>query len=376
MKRWFFSTNAKDIGVLYLIFAIFSGMIGTGLSVLLRLELSAPGVQFLQGNNQLYNVIVTSHAFLMIFFMVKKKDNELLTNNNNNNNNTIFYEHYTILNPYLNRKEIALYAKGKKGVYVFNIISNNNIKYLGSSINLYSRINSYFMPSILSKEDRRVLRYFNKHGFNNVSLDLYILNDNIDHEIIVELEQYLINNLKPSLNVDLVARGRQGYHLPMSESMRIKLRKERGEKIYIYDNLTKTLIFISLSKQWLYDNIKISHQTLNQNLFEGVLYLDRFFFSLEKIDEFVYKDIYEDKQFIEFILTIKQEFYLRVTKHPNSIKILAEHVNNPKIKETFLSLNQLANYLKGDRHTIKKYISKDLEINKYYRGVWKLTIIK
>jgi len=46
-------------------------MIGTAFSVLIRLELSAPGVQFLQGDHQLFNVIITAHAFIMIFFMVK-----------------------------------------------------------------------------------------------------------------------------------------------------------------------------------------------------------------------------------------------------------------------------------------------------------------
>ena len=68
-ERWFLSTNAKDIGTLYLMFALFSGLLGTAMSVLIRMELSGPGVQYI-ADNQLYNSIVTAHAILMIFFMV------------------------------------------------------------------------------------------------------------------------------------------------------------------------------------------------------------------------------------------------------------------------------------------------------------------
>ncbi len=82
--RWFMSTNHKDIGTLYLIFAICAGIIGGAFSGMMRAELSAPGIQYLgtfshwfgvanpsfDEQLHLWNVLITAHGLIMVFFMV------------------------------------------------------------------------------------------------------------------------------------------------------------------------------------------------------------------------------------------------------------------------------------------------------------------
>ncbi len=68
-RRWLFSTNNKDIGVMYLIFAIVAGIVGGALSIGIRLELMEPGLQYFK-NPQTFNVFTTGHGLIMIFFMV------------------------------------------------------------------------------------------------------------------------------------------------------------------------------------------------------------------------------------------------------------------------------------------------------------------
>ncbi len=82
--RWFLSTNHKDIGTLYLIFAVCAGIIGGGISGLMRLELAEPGIQYLQAwssmmqgsdatldqSYHMWNVLITAHGLIMVFFMV------------------------------------------------------------------------------------------------------------------------------------------------------------------------------------------------------------------------------------------------------------------------------------------------------------------
>src|SRR4026209_1442782 len=68
-RRLVYSTNHKDIGTMYLVFAIIAGIIGGALSVAMRMELAEPGMQIFHDSHT-FNVLTTSHGLIMIFFMV------------------------------------------------------------------------------------------------------------------------------------------------------------------------------------------------------------------------------------------------------------------------------------------------------------------
>ena len=289
------------------------------------------------------------------------------------------YKKFIIKDPFNNRKDIANIAKNKKGVYFFEgrlgewSDKSKDLNYVGSSINLYNRVSSYFMPSVLAKSDRKVIRYFNKYGFKDVDLTLFIMDSDCTWNQVIELEQYFINTLKPNLNVDLIAGGYSGYHYPMSEKAKKKLRVLRGTPIYIYDTTSKSLIFISDSKQWLYDNLKIHHVSLGNCLSNGNLYLDRFFFSLDIISEFPFEAIMDFDELKILIEKTRLEYRPNQARSDARKTILAENILHPNLTKTYRSIGDLSRQLKGDRGTIRNYINGNK--TGLYRGQWKFSLM-
>jgi len=221
------------------------------------------------------------------------------------------------------------------------------------------------MPSILKTQARRVLRYLNKHGFNNIKLTILIMDANSNLNEIVALEQQYIDSLKPNLNVDLIASS-SGYHEPMAMEMREKLREIKGTPVYLYKSEDLTLLYVFGSKQHMYDTIKIHHNTLQDCLDAGTLYLDNFFLSLDKIDETTNTNLLD---LLEVISLISKTREIHKHKHPSAKAIKAEFKDDSTKNLEFDSLNSLAKHLKGDRQVIREYLTSTK--SGYYRGKWK-----
>ena len=146
--------------------------------------------------------------------------------------------------------------------------------------------------------------------------------------------------------------------------------KLRGTPIYIYDTLTKSLIYLSDSKQFVYDTLGIHHIALSNFISNGSLYLNRFFLSLDVISEFPYESIISSDELELLRKSARSQYFPKI---PASKYVLALNLIKPELNKSFTSIGELARNLKGDRGTIINYISG--KSTGLYRNQLKFTLI-
>jgi hypothetical protein len=120
----------------------------------------------------------------------------------------------------------------------------------------------------------------------------------------------------------------------------------------------------------MYNSINIHHNTLNDCLDSGRVYLDTFFLSLDEIKESSNINLLTLDE-IKDLVKEKRDLY--EVKHPAAKAILAEFKDNSNLNKEFSSLSSLAKELKGDRQTIREYLNGTR--SGYYRGKWKFTYL-
>lgn len=110
--------------------------------------------------------------------------------------------------------------------------------------------------------------------------------------------------------------------------------------------------------------------TLNNCIYNGNLYLNRFYLSLDIISEFPYESIISPEELKSIIKKTKDQY---IPSQPASKKILAVNVLNSKLTRTFPSIHDAARTLKGDRSTIREYLTS--QKSGLYRKQWKFSFI-
>jgi len=175
---------------------------------------------------------------------------------------------HVIFDAFNNRKNVIALAKNASGVYIFS--TSNGGLYVGSSIELYSRVSHYFRPSVIAKANRHILHHFKKHGLNNITLTLLIFEEEATIEMVRTLEQYFIDTLRPDLNETSTVLGPG-------------LPSKLSRKVYVYDNKTLTLVHISKSLLYLENNLSMCRDTIIKCANSNLLFLNRFLFSFDPI---------------------------------------------------------------------------------------------
>lgn len=160
----------------------------------------------------------------------------------------------------------------------------NGKQYVGSSINLITRISMYFMPSIIISSTRIIDRALLKYGLINFKLTIHLLPISVnDKATVLALEQHYIDTLNPIYNVLKIAGSSVGN--PFKEEAKDKLRFERGTRIYVYSADASRLLFVFLSRTLILQLLHIHRTTLDNYIDTDKLFVNNFLFKSAPIED-------------------------------------------------------------------------------------------
>ena len=180
----------------------------------------------------------------------------------------------------------------------------------------------------------------------------------------------MIDTLCPDLNVDLIAGGMKGYHAPMSEAARLKLRIERGIGFYVYDAVKLEFLYYFDSIQNARLLIRAHRATVIKCLNTNFLFVGRFVFSTELLSNYTY-GLSLSLQDLQRRIERARLNYIPV--QPASKTVLAENVIHPELTAVFPTITDFARAVGGNRSTARRYLNGSK--GKLYLNQWKLSLV-
>ena len=263
---------------------------------------------------------------------------------------------------------------GRPGVYVFTNKLNGHC-YVGSSISLANRLSTGYFGPVLGK--RKVDLALTETKLESFFIDLYILpedlylqensnksvNDSFSKiklkakSLILALEQILLLEKNPELNVLKVAGSPAGIKRS-PESMLPSFTKNR-RSVYIYDELNKTLICESNNRRLLSEEVGIGYSNFSTRRGGDRLYLNRFKFRDEKIENEEYTtQILNKEELKSFFQNLKSQLRKDIMK--NNLRNYIEKVSRPNTKKI-----ELTNVITGEVLQFKSLTDTALYIKQY-----------
>lgn len=256
------------------------------------------------------------------------------------------------------RKKIVSVTGGKtevrRGVYIWTLKCKDS-QYVGGSLNIYRRLNTYFETSLL--RINKIMRgRIGLYGHSSFILRIYLLpEEKATINLTVAMEQYFILKLRPTMNILKVARASIGR--VVSEEEKLNSRINKGKKVYIYDKTKTKLIYIFNGRNQMNLQMGVDKSTITKYINTGKVYNDRYLFYDHLLEQ-------TREEFVELNELLGKKS--KVKNPSGSIPIQAVSITNKEDIIEFKSASQAGKYFRLSLFIILRRVETKQSIKGYY----------